>query len=339
MFTINDPSSGPNRNIMENSNINSPIESSFSNEKKCEKRVKRPMNAFMVFSRIERQKIRNSIRGTDLIFNNMDVSVELGERWRRLSAEQKAPFIAESERLKRIHTAEHPNYKYHPRKRSSKTLKNDSPNSLSTADSTSPYNENYFYKGYSPISSNSNLSKKDVQLHELLAPSSSNQFSGTERKSLEHQKFCSTINPLNNVSAVTQLNMGYHQKWYSNTTRYVPAVTDSCAVIKRLLNPEPESISYNSCVYRGPSFCEQCAIYRGFHLRPVCYINSDQIEPKTITDLDEVQISLSDKSNSENKNKSTNCASSNIPHYIYYNDQYSNIISNVQMVTDIGRFA
>ena len=75
--------------------------------------VKRPMNAFMVWSQIERHKIIEDTPNC----NHAEISKLLGKRWRGLSQSERNPFIEEAERLRQLHMAEFPDYKYRPRKR------------------------------------------------------------------------------------------------------------------------------------------------------------------------------------------------------------------------------
>ena len=84
--------------------------------KKRVNRVKRPMNAFMVFSQLERRKIVQL--APDM--HNAEISKYLGARWKRLSEIERRPFIDEAERLKQLHLREYPDYKYKPRKRAKK---------------------------------------------------------------------------------------------------------------------------------------------------------------------------------------------------------------------------
>jgi len=81
--------------------------------KKSTKHVKRPMNAFMVFSQIERRKI--SEVQPDL--HNAEISKQLGARWKRLTDADRRPYIQEAERLHDLHFQEYPDYKYRPRKK------------------------------------------------------------------------------------------------------------------------------------------------------------------------------------------------------------------------------
>ena len=75
--------------------------------------VKRPMNAFMVWSQIERHKIIEDTPNC----NHAQISKLLGKRWKALSQSERNPFIEEAERLRQLHMAEFPDYKYRPRKR------------------------------------------------------------------------------------------------------------------------------------------------------------------------------------------------------------------------------
>lgn len=76
------------------------------------------MNAFMVWSQIERRKICE--QQPDM--HNAEISKRLGRRWKMLSEEQRQPFIDEAERLRQLHMQEYPDYKYRPRKKAVKPL-------------------------------------------------------------------------------------------------------------------------------------------------------------------------------------------------------------------------
>jgi len=75
--------------------------------------IKRPMNAFMVFSHIERKKIVE----VNPDIHNAEISKQLGKRWKALDEEKRKPFIEEAERLRQLHQQEYPDYKYRPRKK------------------------------------------------------------------------------------------------------------------------------------------------------------------------------------------------------------------------------
>ncbi|EFP02852.1 hypothetical protein CRE_28162 [Caenorhabditis remanei] len=97
-------------------------ESSAPSSPKPEEHIKRPLNVFMVWSKIERKKYCEAHPDV----HNATISQTLAARWKLMSAEEKAPFVAEAERLRLLHMEKYPHYKYQPRrKHKKKTVKTE----------------------------------------------------------------------------------------------------------------------------------------------------------------------------------------------------------------------
>ena len=82
--------------------------------------IPRPMNAFMIWSKIIRRKI------IDLSpeLHNAAISRSLGRIWKELSDLDKAPYTKEAQKLRLQHMRDHPGYKYRPKKKNKGGKKN-----------------------------------------------------------------------------------------------------------------------------------------------------------------------------------------------------------------------
>lgn len=78
-----------------------------------EPHVKRPMNAFMVWSQIERRKMAEVYPD----MHNAEISRRLGRRWKLLTESERRPYIQRSEKLREEHMRKYPDYKYRPKKK------------------------------------------------------------------------------------------------------------------------------------------------------------------------------------------------------------------------------
>ncbi|KAI3355356.1 hypothetical protein L3Q82_018201 [Scortum barcoo] len=118
MGEVRSPSSGPSspQSVTSESSCTSPEAKSASGQQ----RVRRPLNAFIIWTKEERRRLAHL--NPDL--ENTDLSKILGKTWKAMSLAEKRPYMQEAERLRVQHTIDYPNYKYRPRRR--KQLKKSS---------------------------------------------------------------------------------------------------------------------------------------------------------------------------------------------------------------------
>ncbi|CAL4117174.1 unnamed protein product [Meganyctiphanes norvegica] len=98
------------------SNSITPYSDATQTKKHPPNHIKRPMNAFMVWSQMERREI---IKYTPDL-HNAEISKSLGKKWKLLTEEQRFPYREEATRLKELHLKEYPDYKYRPKKKGQK---------------------------------------------------------------------------------------------------------------------------------------------------------------------------------------------------------------------------
>ncbi|XP_010883858.1 SRY-box transcription factor 32 [Esox lucius] len=104
------PGSGPSSPLSVNSDS---VCSSPEPKLSAEKRVRRPLNAFIIWTKEERRRLAQ----LNPELENTDLSKILGKHWKAMSLAEKRPYMQEAERLRVQHTIDHPHYKYRPRRK------------------------------------------------------------------------------------------------------------------------------------------------------------------------------------------------------------------------------
>ncbi|CAH3117421.1 transcription factor Sox-14 [Pocillopora verrucosa] len=80
--------------------------------------IKRPMNAFMVWSKEKRKAMAKE----NPKMHNSEISKVLGAQWKLMKDQDKRIYQEEAKRLQEKHSQEHPDYKYKPRRRKQKQI-------------------------------------------------------------------------------------------------------------------------------------------------------------------------------------------------------------------------
>ncbi|KAF5886679.1 Transcription factor SOX-30 [Clarias magur] len=81
-------------------------------------RIKRPMNAYIIWARKQRSVVAKAYPNASAA----EVSEQLGIEWRKLSEDQKMPYYLEASRLKWEHSLQFPDWEYKPHRQKRKQV-------------------------------------------------------------------------------------------------------------------------------------------------------------------------------------------------------------------------
>nr|QSX72218.1 SoxB1 [Halisarca dujardinii] len=124
-----------------------------------EDKVKRPMNAFMVWARSRRKELADE----NPKLHNSEISKKLGAEWKSLADDVKRPYIDQAKKLREELLKKFPNYKYRPRRKKQQLQKKPGMDCLTYGGiKTAPYgsyfpssgsnSSAYSYRPYHPYS-------------------------------------------------------------------------------------------------------------------------------------------------------------------------------------------
>ena len=104
-------------------------------------KAKRPMNAFMVWSR----KMRKKTADENPKMHNSEISKILGTQWKNLSDQEKRPHIEEAKRLREAYMNKHQNCKCKPKRKKQRHLRRFA------LDMTHPYASPFYYPRHNGV--------------------------------------------------------------------------------------------------------------------------------------------------------------------------------------------
>lgn len=149
-------------------NQNTISEQQTANNNKENLHIKRPMNAFMIWSRIKRKEISK----VHPKMHNSEISKKLGIQWKQqLSEKDKEPFQEEAKRVSAEHKQKYPNYKYKPRKKVNRQRQQRQRRPLTSNSAPASSDISSMQRSLMPSAASDHYENEVSQLDNLISPS------------------------------------------------------------------------------------------------------------------------------------------------------------------------
>ena len=211
--------------------------------------VRRPMNGFMIWSKI----LRRLLIDQSPELHNAEISRSLGRIWKNLSDEYKDPYMKEAQKLRLQHMRDHPDYKYRPKKKGKGTKKVPSKTFLTNIELASNHETN----------KNNNVMQSEIK----------NNSTVLKRKA-----------PTNNAKNIKKAKLDSH-----NEQLRTDSPTSIKAHIKTTFNPIPVAVGTGQIPQSLQGALSKSAVVKSepLSIAAIAYPLAQETRPNNLLDLNQ----------------------------------------------------